>query len=302
MPRQNPEEEAVLYSGCKINLYLRITGRLANGYHSLQSFMLPLKNPFDTLRISPGKQPGLTLICAEKYLDVRNNTLQKAYALFRPEAAACPDLKVVLEKNVPAGAGLGGGSADAAALLLFLEQDLEKTAGSGLGREKLLEIAAKVGMDVPFFILNQPAWVYGMGEKLLPCALACDKIYLVLVCPDIHVSTAWAYAEWDKMQLTRQQAQDTNLPFTEFNLQYLFNSFEQTVFACFPQLVEIKQKLFELGAVNALMSGSGSSLFGLFYARTQAKAAENVFKRLGFRVYTQAIIQGRRQVGQGNGF
>jgi 4-diphosphocytidyl-2-C-methyl-D-erythritol kinase len=292
MPRQNPENEIILRSGCKINLYLKITGLLPDGYHNIQTFMLPLEKPFDILKITPGRQRGLTLFCKTQYIDLKNNTLQKAYTLFSRQAPYCPDLKIVLEKNVPVGAGLGGGSADAATLLLFLEERLKQAGFHGTGQDKLLELAAKVGADVPFFILNRAAWAEGIGEKLTPAPLELSfkGTYLLLVCPDIHISTAWAYAEWDKLQLTRHPSQVNNLPSAEFKLQGLFNSFEQAVFPCYPQLVEIKQKLLKLGAIDSLMSGSGSSLFGFFAAQEQVEAAGKVFKESGFRVYTQAIM------------
>ncbi|MDR2892822.1 MAG: 4-diphosphocytidyl-2C-methyl-D-erythritol kinase, partial [Deltaproteobacteria bacterium] len=128
MCKHDSENERILRSGCKLNLYLEITGHLPNGYHSLKTFMLPLlpvEPPFDTLRIKHywrnGLTPALNITSNAPYLDPLNNTLQKAYALYAAQAEAVPDLEIYLEKGIPNGAGLGGGSADAATLLLFLE-------------------------------------------------------------------------------------------------------------------------------------------------------------------------------------
>ncbi|MDL2306424.1 4-(cytidine 5'-diphospho)-2-C-methyl-D-erythritol kinase [Desulfovibrio sp. OttesenSCG-928-C06] len=316
-----------IHSGCKINLYLEITGVLPNGYHSISSLMLPLCSPFDSMRITQGSAPGIT-VQAAGFIDPQNNTLKKAYDLYSasyfakmavdakssghtsPESQSSPaelsgqnglclpDLNVELTKGVPHGAGLGGGSADAAALLLFLERCLEQNGMQPLGREALMEIAAKVGADVPFFILGKTAWAEGIGEKLTPVETPLSGMYLVLVCPDIKVSTPWAYAAFDEMHptstriLTSSGLQATNLPSADFGLQNLFNSFEEVVFAKHPELLTIKQKLLEHGAGGALMSGSGSSLFGIFSREDKAHDAAAAMKKSGLATFVQAIIAG----------
>ncbi len=291
-------------SGCKINLYLEITGVLPNGYHSLKTYMVPVQSPCDTLVVSPLPQDAANggcscrVACAVPGIDLQNNTLTKAYNLYAQAVPQTPAIQVELQKGVPHGAGLGGGSADAATLLLFLNRAVQNCGFDGLEQTDLLSMAAKIGADVPFFILNTPAWAQGIGEKLTPDSAplkAYSGMYLVLVCPYIMVSTPWAYAAWDKMQnngakiLTSQRHQDTNKSAAALSL---YNSFELPVFAEFPQLAEIKKKLLDSGAESALMSGSGSSLFGLFASKEASAAAESAFRNQGLRVYSQALHAG----------
>lgn len=311
-------DTAELRSGCKINLYLEITGSRPDGYHTLRSFMLPLPEPFDLLRVTPQKAQGerdgrksdgtLEVICAEPGIDRADNTLTKAHKLLmraRPELAALPGLTVELVKGVPHGAGLGGGSANAAALLLYLNGLLEHSAAGPLSKHELIPVAAKVGADVPFFILNTPAWAEGIGDELVPAEAPRPELHIVLVCPDIRVSTAWAFGEWDRSRLenvhsaktggagnpclTSPPRQDTNFPAAGFTL---YNSLEPVVFRAFPRLAAIKRDLDELGAAASLMSGSGSSVFGLFPSRQTAEQAAFALRDRQFTVFTQSVYTG----------
>ncbi|MDR2892672.1 MAG: hypothetical protein LBV80_06270, partial [Deltaproteobacteria bacterium] len=188
-----------------------------------------------------------------------------------------------------------------------------------LGRTRLNELAAQVGADVPFFLLNQPAWAEGIGEKLAPARFSFAAERLLLVCPEISVSTPWAYTAWDDLQkqndarpttgpakdnenapirfLTSREAQDIstssaeNVTDQEFGDGF-FNSFEEVVFARYPELAGIKQQLLDLGADAALMSGSGSSLFGLFKRTAQADRASEILRESGLMVYNRAIHAG----------
>ncbi|MDR1126327.1 MAG: 4-(cytidine 5'-diphospho)-2-C-methyl-D-erythritol kinase [Deltaproteobacteria bacterium] len=315
--------EATLRTGCKLNLHLEITGILPNGYHSLKTFFLPLPpepgSPelSDRLRLVPARPgcAGLTVNCCANWFDPQNNTLQKAYKIYAAEAGRqLPALEIELTKGVPQGAGLGGGSANAAAVLLFLESWNEVYGLPGLGWESLLRLGARVGADVPCFILNRPAWAEGIGDLLTPATMPFAGFHLVLVCPEQEVSTAWAYRAWDELKistdlaanlsanfgdsgLTSRDARDSNFssalsPPVALKPDELFNSFERVVFAHFPALAGIRQKLLEYGAAGALMSGSGSSMFGLFEQAGAAKNAADALKISGLRVYTRSIPAG----------
>ena len=287
-------KKTVLSSGCKINFHLDILGRLPNGYHSIKSFMVPLNSPSDTLIISPGYKKGITFACSAHEIDSTDNTLVKAYRLLAQQVKALPDLRVELLKRVPPASGLGGGSANAAELLLFLNRWLLQNTGNNLNRKQLVHIASKIGADVPFFIFKSPAWAYGIGEQLKISALPFECVYIVLVCPKISVNTAWAYRKWDQINLsgsglTSVKAQVTESSFAGFKL---YNCFETVVFATFPQLGAIKRKLLELNAEAALMSGSGSSIFGLFRSEKQADAAICSLKKSGFSVFAEHLYAG----------
>ncbi|WP_250645594.1 4-(cytidine 5'-diphospho)-2-C-methyl-D-erythritol kinase [Salidesulfovibrio onnuriiensis] len=195
------------------------------------------------------------------------------------------------------GAGLGGGSTDAAALLTWLN----KNAGDrALPKEKLNALAARLGADVPFFLLGKPAWAQGIGERLTPAKVDLQGMFLVVVCPDVHVNTAWAYGAWDQIYLKNGKVRaggttpltsapaDTkeSLPVPAVDI---FNAFELPVFAKYPILRETKEKLLRQGATAAAMSGSGASLFGLFRDEKQARSAADSLRGEGHRVHVNRI-------------
>lgn len=267
----------LLRSGCKINLGLTITGRRADGYHELDSLFVPLPLPADTLALVPLNDDACRVRCSRGDIDPERNTLTRAYAAFRALGGRpCHGLDVTLTKRVPSGAGLGGGSANAAELLRWLNTH----AAVPLSREELLAAALKVGADVPFFLYNTPCRVQGIGEIITPCALDLGGLRLVLVCPDIPVSTPWAYARYDALQdaiknqkkvLTTSGDEDYTSHLIDRDKKHkhagsfpsLFNSLEDVVSTAYPQVGMIRRQLEAAGA-HAAMSGSGSSVFGLF--------------------------------------
>ncbi|WP_417035773.1 4-(cytidine 5'-diphospho)-2-C-methyl-D-erythritol kinase [Desulfovibrio piger] len=283
-------------TGCKINLGLEITGVLPNGYHTLDSVFYPLARPFDVLEVERREGAGIRVFCDTPGIDLEHNTLTKAYAAFAallPERAACPGVDVTLRKGIPHGAGLGGGSSDAAALLLWLNSCLE----TPLTLEELEKAAIKVGADVPFFLHGRPRRVTGIGEVLTPAAVELPDWWLVLVCPPLSVSTPWAYRAYDDLTAEAEKAGDkgltnpkskdnetllvmgkyagtgTTFRITTENVLQIRNDLEPAVVREYPQLETIRQHLLHSGAACARMSGSGSSMFGLFSARHAAEAA-----------------------------
>ncbi|MEG6505291.1 4-(cytidine 5'-diphospho)-2-C-methyl-D-erythritol kinase [Nitratidesulfovibrio sp. 1201_IL3209] len=292
-----------LRAGCKVNLYLRITGVRPDGYHELDTLFLPLPEPCDLLHVAHRAGQGIAFSCTEPDVDPARNTVTAAYEGFATATGFRPGLAVHLEKRIPHGAGLGGGSADAAVLLRHLAAlCAEQAPGKAPAPETLRTIAAGVGADVPFFLMDGPARATGIGDALTPlrpgdlAALGLAGMHLVLACPPIRVSTPWAYRAWDAANpsvpgnraeagqgakslrpcLTSESLEDRN-PLSRG--PWLTNSFEPVVFQAHATLRRTKEFLLRRGACAALMSGSGASLFALFRkhgtARDVAEALRN---------------------------
>lgn len=291
---------SVVVAGSKINLGLRITGVREDGYHELDSLFWPLSRPCDRLHISQTKGEGLVTHCDAPGIDPVHNTLSKAYAALAQRVPGLPGVEVTLRKGIPTGAGLGGGSSDAAALLLWLNERL----AAPLDAAALAEVALHVGADTPFFLKNTPCRVRGIGEKVEPCTPH-DLVgmRLVLVCPDIHVSTPQAYADYDaamaaakpplgQNSLTKPEskANGTSLSGVRTALD-LHNDLEAVVFSRYPQLAEIKANLLRLGAGAVAMSGSGSSIVALFAreAHLESQAAAAMLQGENRRVYAHVL-------------
>ncbi len=282
--------------GCKINLFLHIVGRRENGYHELESLFLPLTSPCDFATIKPSNR-GFELFLNQASFDIENNTLTKAYNLFKEKTDFAPNFELHLEKNIPQGAGLGGGSADAGFLLRYLYalykgQDFDQNF---IIPENdmlfLIDIAEKVGADVPFFLQNKAAFVEGIGEKLSPIDISFLKnSYLLLISPKIHADTQRIFKAFKEQNqvITKNLKKNAKEILTSFDNEAikpndatkntLFrNDLEQCVFSSFPALGNYKEKLIAFEAVIALMSGSGSSLFGIFQNSEQAEKAKAYF-------------------------
>ena len=289
-----------LSAGCKINLGLRVTGRRADGYHELHSLFWPLAEPCDILEILPASRPGLRLVCEHAAIDPAHNTLSKAYRLFCQATGYNTGLEVRLYKGIPPGSGLGGGSSDAACLLRWLNTQTDRP----LSREALSHLAVRVGADTPFFLYGCPCMVQGIGEKITPLKSKRTGLTLVLVCPELHVSTAWAFTTLDSLEggqapltiqyevpdiqnnLTKIDSEDNGFALSGAEIvQGMYNDLENAVFPHYPQLAAIKAELLRLGADAAAMSGSGSSMVGLFSQRLAAREAGSKLGRDYDRVW-----------------
>ena len=271
-----------------------------NGYHELDSLFWPLPRPYDTLHINETGTNGIVVHCDTPGIDLGRNTLTRAYAALAEIVPNLPGLEVELIKGIPAGAGLGGGSSDAAALLLWLNKRLP----APLTDEELATVALKVGADTPFFLKNTPCRVRGIGEIIEPCGpdeLA--GIRLVLVCPDIHASTPQAYADYDAAMQASNTIPGQNCltkPASKANGTFLsgvrivldlHNDLEAVVFSRHPQLAEIKANLLRLGACAVAMSGSGSSIVALFAreSHVESQAAAAMLQGENRRVYAHVL-------------
>lgn len=255
------------FPNCKINLGLHVVRRRSDGYHDLETVFVPV--PLcDELEINPSEsfsfsQTGIAIDC-----NPEDNIVVRAYRLLQRECGIrLPEVEISLRKKIPFGAGLGGGSSDAA----FTLKMVDELYSLGIGSERLCTLAAKLGADCPFFIDNRPAFATGIGDCLTPLdfnPLAGHK--LLLVKPDEAVSTAEAYGGITPRE-RRNDIEPCNLaeavarPVEEW-ARLIVNDFEATVFAKHPRLAAIKQTLYDTGALYAAMSGSGSTIYGIFEA------------------------------------
>lgn len=263
-----------LFPGCKINLGLRITGLTQNGYHELDTFFVPLAKPCDTLTLSLSSSTGFKLSCSSASIDLKHNTLSKAYALFQKARPQIGGVEAHLIKGINSGAGLGGGSSDAASLLLWLNNQVTNP----LNAIELAELALQVGADVPFFLHNKPVRAIGLGEKFIAGNLIDDLNLhgagLLLLCPQLCVSTAEIFKIYDQQKKDLTMYNPAGISQSS---SWVINNLEEIVFSLIPSLRQLKAQLLRFGARAAVMSGSGSSLVGIFHNLAQAKTALTEF-------------------------
>jgi len=261
----------ICFPNCKINLGLHILRKLPDGFHELETAFYPLELR-DILEIIPSKTGETTLSVTGLTLpgDTRDNLCIRAWQLLSSRTGI-PPVSIFLHKIIPAGAGLGGGSSDAA----FTLSMLNTMYSLGLSEKELGDLALGLGMDCPFFLLNSPAIATGKGEILNPVPLNLKGMKIVLVKPDIHISTADAYANVTPKP-GRTPLQEILMNPAEEWKNILVNDFEESIFRRYPEIEKIKQTLYDTGAVYASMSGSGSAVFGIFrkYPDIQGKFTE----------------------------
>jgi 4-diphosphocytidyl-2-C-methyl-D-erythritol kinase len=247
----------ICFPNGKINLGLSVTARRPDGYHNLETVFYPVKL-CDILEVVRAdhfsfQQTGLVM-----EIPVEENLVVKAFRLLE-KCGDLPPVKIHLHKVIPTGAGLGGGSSDAAFLLKMVNEWFE----AGYSKEQLEEMAGTLGADCPFFIGNTPALATGTGHLLHPIPVNLTAYYLVLVKPSLSVSTAMAYRSIIPRIPDIHVSEVISRPVETWRGS-LVNDFEEPVFAMFPELRGIRDELYRLGAVYASMSGSGSALYGFF--------------------------------------
>jgi 4-diphosphocytidyl-2-C-methyl-D-erythritol kinase len=244
---------------CKINLGLHIVGKRADGFHDIETVFYPVKTITDVLEIIPSEQ--FDFQCHGISLDgkAEDNLVVRAYNLMK-QLYDLPPVSIHLLKKIPAGAGLGGGSSDAVSALVLLN----KLFHLHLDNETLKNHAAALGSDCPFFIEGTPAFASGRGENLTLCN--CPELsgkQIVIVNPEIHISTAEAYAHCKPSPPETDLREIMQKPISSWK-SLLKNDFEKTLFPLYPRLAEIKEQLYQQGALYASLSGSGSALLGVF--------------------------------------
>ena len=248
----------VSFPNAKINLGLNVVEKRTDGYHNLETFFVPIFDLYDVLEVVESDKTTLQIFGIKIDGEIENNLIIKALRLLQKDFKI-PELSCFLKKNIPTGAGLGGGSADAAFMLKMLN---EKFA-LNISQENLEDYASKLGADCPFFIRNKISFAQGTGNILSDVNISLQDKYLVLAKPDIHVSTSDAYSKIVPKKWEMPLENVLQLPTSEWK-NYLFNDFEKNVFAQHPQLAEIKQQMYNFGAIYASMSGSGATIFGIF--------------------------------------
>lgn len=286
----------IVFPNCKINLGLQILNKREDGYHNLATIFYPIgwKDIVEVVRRDDGRQTtddsneqnsqltthdisftSTGLVVAG---DPQNNLCIKAYNLLKKDFPSLPPVHMHLHKTIPMGAGLGGGSADGAFTLKLLNEKFQL----GLSTEQLIDYALQLGSDCPFFILNQPVYATGRGEIMVEVNLDLGGYQFVIVNPGVHVNTGWAFAQ---LQLNDGPRPDLRTivqqPINTWK-EELINDFEAPVCKAHPEIAAIKQQLYDAGALYASMTGSGSTVFGVFEKTNDLKI--NVPKNYIFKL------------------
>ncbi len=273
----------VVFPNAKINLGLRIVEKRNDGYHELETCFYPLP-VFDALEIIrlPADEPfrfnsgGFGI--AGEWSD---NLCVKAYAMLKADFPQLPPVSIFLQKAIPSGAGLGGGSSDASFTLKLLNQ----LAGLNLSVQQLLDYSLRLGSDCPFFILNKPCYATGRGEILEPVSVDLSAYGFVVVNPGIHVPTGQAFSWLTPAKPASSLRELIQLPVEQWP-DTVINDFEKSVISRHPEVGQIKDSLYRSGAVYASMSGSGSTVFGLFPKRENPEISfpdHYLIRKIGFK-------------------
>lgn len=257
-----------LFAPAKINYLLDVIGKRPDGYHDLRMIMQRV-NLCDKITLTLTNRADINVICNSKGApDGHDNIAWKAARAVLDRAKSSNGVNIEIIKNIPVAAGLGGGSSDAASVLMGMNELLQL----GLTEQTLMEIGCKLGADVPFFIFKKTALAEGTGERLTPLP-EMPKCWILLVNPGVHVSTAWVYRS---LQLTNRKELNIISRFFESIedvVSILSNDLESVTIPAFPVIANIKASLISMGAVGSMMSGSGPTVFGIFKDFDEAEAA-----------------------------
>ncbi|MGL5317474.1 MAG: 4-(cytidine 5'-diphospho)-2-C-methyl-D-erythritol kinase [Bacteroidales bacterium] len=263
----------ICFPNAKINIGLNIVSRREDGYHNLETIFYPVALA-DSLEVIPASE-GESTTFENAGIEVDgasdSNLVMKAYRLIAADYEL-PALKIYLRKNIPFGAGLGGGSADAAFMIKLLNTkfDLQLT------EEQMEQYATRIGADAPFFIRNKPVFATGIGNEFHPIDFSLRGYHLALIKPDVAVSTPEAYSQVKPCAPAIPITEIIKRPIEEWK-ELMHNDFEDSAFPKKPVIAEIKQALYDAGAIYASMSGSGSSVFGIFREEVDLSALQQQF-------------------------
>ncbi|MDR0206438.1 MAG: 4-(cytidine 5'-diphospho)-2-C-methyl-D-erythritol kinase [Bacteroidales bacterium] len=250
----------------KINLGLHIIEKLPSGFHNIETIFYPCNNYEDTIEIIPSSRFSFSIINADFTCEMDHNLCVKAYRLLQKEYNL-PPVNIALHKKIPSGSGLGGGSANAATTLVILNE----LFSINLSTKQLHHFATQLGSDTAFFLYNTPMYATGKGDIFETICLDLSKYKIVIIAPNISISTKDAYNAIIPKKTKSDIKQIINLPIEKWK-NHLVNDFEKVTFKQYPSLRKIKNDFYEKGAVYASMSGSGSAIFGIF---TTKSAFEN---------------------------
>ncbi len=258
------------FPNCKINLGLYITNKRPDGYHDLETVFYPVPVR-DVLEVVTAQETKLHMSGKAVAGNGRDNLVWKAYELLKQDYPQIAPLDIYLHKAIPMGAGMGGGSADGA-FMLQLINDYSKL---GLTKTQLAEYALRLGSDCPFFIYNTPQFARGRGEQMQDVAIDLSGYSIQLICPRVHISTAKAFSMITPKAAPFDLRKLPGLPVSEWR-GVISNDFETPIFEQNPVLADIKQQLYDGGAIYAAMSGSGSTVFGIFEKEKRAEVRVDV--------------------------
>ncbi|GAO28241.1 4-(cytidine 5'-diphospho)-2-C-methyl-D-erythritol kinase [Geofilum rubicundum] len=261
----------IVFPNAKINLGLLVTSKRPDGYHNIETIFHPVHQLCDILEVIDNDEKEDVFSTSGLVIDgpASDNLILKALALIR-ECAPLPPLKIHLHKKIPFGAGLGGGSADASFMLKLLNEQYHLN----LSTRTLELMAARLGADCPVFIENKPVLARGIGNEFSPINLSLSHLWLQIVIPPIHVPTAHAYSNISPFQPESSLEDLLSRPIENWKAT-LKNDFESSVFERYPEIMAIKEHLYNQGALYAAMSGSGSAVFGLFKNKPETEWADN---------------------------
>lgn len=254
----------VLFPNCKINLGLNIIRKREDGYHDLETVFYPVQwqDALEGIKSEVvSEELGLSFSNSGLAIDgdTNNNLCVKAYQVLKKDFPGLASVQLYLHKIIPMGAGLGGGSADGAFTLKLLNQICQL----GLSQDQLLQYALQLGSDCPFFILNKPCLATGRGEKMEEISLDLSAYNFVIVHPPVHVSTAKAFTEVTPKIPEQPIREIIRQPVSTWK-NHLVNDFEAGVGKQFPEIIRIREALYDKGALYASMTGSGSAVYGIF--------------------------------------
>lgn len=264
----------VLFPNCKINLGLNIVRKRADGYHDLETVLYPVgwRDALEVISDHNAANNGIRFTNSGLAIegDSRNNLCVKAYRLLQNDFPQLPPVQIHLHKTIPMGAGLGGGSADGAFTLKLLNEKFSL----GLSSEQLMHYALQLGSDCPFFIVNRPGFATGRGEFIEPVDLDLRAYTFVLINPGIHISTAFAFSQIHPKPPVIPLTDIVCKPIQEWK-HLLVNDFEAPACKQYPVIAAIREQLYSNGALYASMTGSGSTLYGIFPAGHHFTAPAN---------------------------
>lgn len=252
------------FANAKINIGLQVLNRRPDGYHNLETVFYPIKI-YDIIEVISSSSNKLKLEVSGIGIpnDNQDNLCIRAYKALAKDYNL-PPVHIYLHKHIPIGAGLGGGSADAAFLIKLLSQYFQLN----LHHEKMEHYASLLGADCSFFIRNKPVFASGIGDKFIPVEVDLSGYHIVLIKPPIHISTGEAYGSVRTSKNSKNLQEKIKLPIEEWR-NHIFNDFEPGIFNRYPEIRGIKSALYDNGANYAAMSGSGSIVYGIFNEKVE---------------------------------
>ena len=258
----------ILFPNAKINIGLNITERRPDGYHNLETIFYPV-NLKDALEVVAGDKLSFTSSGLDIPGRVEDNLCVKGYHMLKKDFDL-PPVNIHLHKNIPIGAGLGGGSADAAFFIRLMNEEFKL----GLSIDEMTGYARRLGADCAFFIENKPVYAFERGDEFEPVKLDLSAYKIVLVMPDIHISTSEAFGGIKPAPVKDSLLELITEPITEWK-KHIKNDFEISIFKNHAEIRGVKAALYQAGAIYASMSGSGASVFGIFGETPDVKYLES---------------------------